>query len=438
MMTKKLLALALTLALTMGLFVACGNNNQTVETTPSAEATNETTDNQAETTPSEEPAEVSQEVTGDPIKIGHIADLTGVESSVGIQAKEALEFAVEAMGGKIGNRPIEIITEDSQSTASVAADVAKKLVEQDKVVAILGPTQIGHKSTVSEYIKEAGIPLIFYNGTPAGLFKSNPWLVGSAGATPQMPTVMADYVYNEMGYETVHTLSMENTGGRSYIDPFVEAYEALGGAIATQVWVPQNTEDFSPYLVSLKEADALVAWTSSSDAIALWKVWSDLGLTEKLPIVAAFHGGMTDYFVPLAVSKSNPAAAEAMLGTVAPIMYTYSIDIPENKAFVEAWTAKFGAIPPGSNLPGDVYTALLLLKTAVESLDGDTTPDKLIEAIFAADITGPAGHLYFADGSHAATKDVYVVKVVKLDNGSYNYEVVKTYSDVPPEGLAAS
>jgi hypothetical protein len=59
----------------------------------------------------------------------------------------------------------------------------------------------------------------------------------------------------------------------------------------------------------------------------------------------------------------------------------------------------------------------------------------LIKAIFASDITGPEGHLFFEEGQHAATKDVYIVQTVKLDDGSFNYKTVKVYKDVPPNGL---
>jgi branched-chain amino acid transport system substrate-binding protein len=154
-----------------------------------------------------------------------------------------------------------------------------------------------------------------------------------------------------------------------------------------------------------------------------------------LPILSSFHGGMTDYFVPTALSKSNPEAAEAMLGTFAPIMYAYDIPNPENEKFVKDWTEKFGEIPGGTNLPGSTYQALLLLKTAIESLNGNiTSSDELVKAIETADVKGPQGHLMF-EGSHAATKDVHIVQVVKLDDGSYNYKTVKTYKDVPPTGL---
>jgi hypothetical protein len=72
----------------------------------------------------------------------------------------------------------------------------------------------------------------------------------------------------------------------------------------------------------------------------------------------------------------------------------------------------------------------------VEKLGGDTSdPKKLIQAIFEVDVVGPEGHLTFHN-SHAATKDIYVVKLVRRDDGSFNYERQKTYKDVPPGGLS--
>jgi branched-chain amino acid transport system substrate-binding protein len=435
---RKVLAVLISFMMVISLMACNGATSKTDTTPPSTQTTQpETTQSSSQpaSTAAPEATPAAPAAYVGPLKKGHIAYLNGVESSVGILAKQALEFAVKEMGGQINGRPIEIIEGDSQSTPSVAVDVAKKMVERDKVVAILGPTQIGHKSAVSEYIKTAGIPLIFYNPTPLGLTKSNPWLVGAGGATSQMPSAMGDYVYNEMGYRKVHTLAMDNTGGRSFIDPFVKTFTGLGGTVLQQQWAPVPCPDFSPYLVKLGKADALVSWTSSSDAIALWSAWSDLGLKKNLPIVAAMHGGMTDFFVSLALSKSNPKAAEAMLGSYAPIMYTYDIDNPENKKFVEGWKAAHEGKVPSLNLPGSVYQALLLLKTSVESINGDTAPDKLIKAIFAANINGPEGHLFFEQGSQVATKNVYIVQTVKLEDGSYNYKTVKVYKDVPPAGL---
>ncbi len=410
---KKVLALLIAFVMVLSL-MACGATSTPSTTT--SDAGTPTTQQPSAAPASEAPAAspAAPAVSTEPIRIGHIADLTGVEAMVGKNSVEAFEFAVKAMGGQINGRPVEIIVGDSQSTPSVAVDVAKKMVERDKVVAIFGPTQIGHKSAVSEYIKTAGVPLIFYNGTPAGLLKSNPWLIGADGTTMQMPSVMGDFAYNELKYRKVHTIAMDNTGGRAYVDPFVATFKALGGTVDQQQWAPVPCPDFSPYLVPLGPADALVAWTSSSDAIALWSAWSNLGLKSKLPIVASFHGGMTDYFIGRALKESNPKALEAMLGTYAPVMYCSDIQTPENAAFVKTWTDGHGGeAPEGTNLTGATYQAFMLLKTAIEANKGVTTPDELLKAILAVDFVGPEGHLFFAEGSHAATKDVYIAQVVQ-------------------------
>jgi hypothetical protein len=90
-------------------------------------------------------------------------------------------------------------------------------------------------------------------------------------------------------------------------------------------------------------------------------------------------------------------------------------------------------MPVGSNMPGACAQAILLFKAAVEATGGDTSPQVLRDALLAADVKGPEGHTHF-EGSQAATKDVFIVKVVKLADGSFNYETVKVYPEVPPTG----
>lgn len=426
MKVKKFLALALALGLSLSLVTGCGNN--------AVADSDKTANTDPVSTPESSKSDASETEEPETIRIGHIVDLTGTQAMTGMEAERALQFALDAMGGQIAGHPVEIVVGDAQDSSTGAVDAAKRMVEIDGVAAIFGPTQPGQKSAVAEYAKEAGVPVIFYNASPTYLLEGNQWIVGAGGATPQLPTVMADYVYNTLGYTSVNTLSMDNVGFRSFIEPFVENFEALGGTVVHQAWAPIGCTDWAPYMLSLKEADAIIAWASGSDAISLWKAWYDMGISERMPMVAPHHGGFTDYFVPAAIAASGSAAAEKMLGALSPMLYVYDIDTPENQAFIEQWTEEFGSVP-SNNLPGSCYQAFLLFKTALESVDGDTDPEKLIEAIFAADVTGPEGRLHF-DGSQAATKDVYITQVVKLEDGSYNNAVVTVYEDVPPTGLS--
>lgn len=430
---KKIIAMLLALVMVFTL-VACSKADDETPSTDETPKTSETTPAQDETPAvSDEP-----EVPAEPIKIGHICDLTGGEAMTGLEAQTAMDFAVQYIG-EICGRPIEVIHRDSQSSSAAAVDAARYLVEEEEVVCIFGPTLIGHKGGVANYAATAEVPVVFYNPTPEMMIKDNMWVLGASGSTPQMPTVMADYVFNELGYDTVVTLTKDDTGGKSYMDPFTKNFEALGGKVLDQAWAPADTTDYSSYLIPLSDdgADCLIAWTSANAAMQLWNEWYNLGLHEKLPMVAVFHGAFTDTFICNVLSKQNMPLVEEILGTVAPMTWAYNLDTPENKAFVEAYQAAHdGSYPIGNNLPGATVQVLELLKAGVEACNGDTSDlTALRDAMLAADINGPEGRTVFENGSNIATKDVYVVEVVQLENGEYNYGLVKEYPDVPAAGL---
>jgi branched-chain amino acid transport system substrate-binding protein len=440
---KKTVALLLALVM-MASLAACGNSSSdsgSSDQSATNTANTTTSDNSAADTGSDTDAEIDRSDLG-PIKIGHICDLTGTDALTGAQAQEAMDYAVQYIG-KICGREIQVIHKDSQSSASGAADAATSLIMDDEVDVIFGPTMIGHKMAVAAIAQTNEVPVVFYNPTPmVDDIINNEWVIGAAGSNPQMPTVMADYVYNELGYRKVYTLTKDDSGGTSYMDPFKESFEALGGTIIDQKWAPQDTTDFTSFLQGMTDpdADALIAWTSGAAAIALWQNWYELGLSEKLPIVAVFHGAFTDTFICDALSGTNPDVVSAMQGTVAPMTWAYNAGDAEINDFIDAYRADHdGAYPIGNNLAGATVQNLLVLKAAVEALEGDISDkEALRDALLDVNIVGPEGSTYFEEGSNMAVKDIYVVEVTTLDDGTYNYSFLKKYANVPVEGWNAN
>lgn len=377
---------------------------------------------------------------GEPIKIGIINDLTGREGTTGQNMDKSLRLAFEVIGNKIGNRPVEIISEDAADQANVAVDKARKLVEQDKVVAIFGPNEIGEKFAVAGYIAslgEAGIPLIFFSPTPPPAFEGNDWLVGACGTTVTQPTTMADYIYNDLGYRTINTLGQEGAAGESFVNPLVGVFQALGGTVVSQVWPPADTSDFGPFLTTLEPADALVAWMPGA-AVGMFIQYVKMGIIDKMPVVGAFHGATYDPWVYAAINANNPDVAEAMAGVPTPMEYAPDSTSEANLAFIDAAKAEWGDVAlSGDNV--NPYNAAVLFIKALEANGVVTTPKELVQALLATEWEGPQGPAYFAEGDRAATITVHIVAEEKTPEGTpypYQYKTLKSYEGVPPTGFA--
>ena len=443
-MKKLLLLTAIVLLVVVGVFAAaCGSGTTTTTAVTTATTAAPSTDTTAAPS-TDTTAAPSTETTGttaaafntEPVKIGHIVNLTGPEAMIGAGQQKAFDAAFAAIGGKINGKPVEVVTGDAQGSDSAAVDVARKMVEQDKVVAIVGPTEIGQKMGVANYLKGVGIPEIIYNPSPSVIFQDNKWAVGSGGTTPMNPTAMADYLYNVAGIKTIDTLTEDNSAGKSFMDPLTTLFTKLGGQVLTQQWVSEEITDFSSYLTTLKPADALVAWEPGGAGIALFTQWYQLGIYKKMPIHAAFHGGFTDSFI-ISALPPEVAAAVAAAGTAAPMMYDPNSQDQVNQDFIKQLTPALG-FPPGDDGFSGPYQSAMLLAAAITATNGDTTPDALISAIYAAKFTGPEGPESFVAGQNAALKNVTIVKVAPIPGltpVTYHYETLKTYTNVPADGL---
>jgi branched-chain amino acid transport system substrate-binding protein len=424
-----LLALLLVIALVA---VACGNGGGTTTTSGAATGTTvaptDTTVAATDTT--------AAPATG-PIKVGHIVDMTGHEANVGAQFKAGIDYAFT--GATIDGREVQVITEDSKSEVAAAVDAAKKLVEQDGVIAIIGPTQIGQKTAVAEYCKTVGVPVILYNPTPLPAIADNEWVIGSGGTIAQTPTIMADYMYKELGYKTIDTLAYDDSAGHSFMDPLVDYFKALGGTVVQQQWFSEGT-DYAPYLTTLQDADALVAWAGGSAGIALLSQYVELGIDKKMPLVANYHGGFTDPWVIMAIAQTNPTGADKLVGIPAPMAWDPNSTDPASTAFVKGMTPLLPYGPPGDDGYACPVQAAQLFLAAAKTAAANLTSATLRDALLATDFVGPEGREFFAPGDQVATKDLYIVKVQKLTIPNvgtvYNYATAKTYKAVPPAGLS--
>ncbi len=229
---------------------------------------------------------------GGVIKIGHIRPLTGGMAATSDLMVKAFDWAFQQVNYQVAGKQIQIIIGDSKGDTATALDVARKLVENDKVAMIVGPTQSGEAMAVSQYMEQVGTPMLLTNpGQPAGIIAQHrKWTIGSGGTQPQIGSPIAFYAFDKANIKKVDIFTADFAGGHGFMDAFMAAYKKKGGQIVQETYTPYPTQDFAPYLAVLKPADAVVAWLDGDQAIKFLSQYHELGIDKKFPLVGAFHG----------------------------------------------------------------------------------------------------------------------------------------------------
>ncbi|MEM5774141.1 MAG: ABC transporter substrate-binding protein [Anaerolineaceae bacterium] len=218
----------------------------------------------------------SQEKT---IKIGFIAQVTGPDSYVGQYAKLALEDRVaeiNAAGGIEGYK-VQLITYDTRSEIPDAVAATKRLIEQDKVVAIIGPEWSGAAIPIAEIADEAHVPVIATTASnikvtvnDAGVV--HPYMFRTCFIDPYQGYALADFAYNELGKTKVAFIT-DVTGAYSVgIQQFFsDHFKELGGTVVAEEGYQANDTEFRAQISKVAEsgADLLVVPTGTYRDIAL-------------------------------------------------------------------------------------------------------------------------------------------------------------------------
>ena len=232
----------------------------------------------------------------DVIKIGQIRPLTGHMAITGARMVRALEFALNESGWEVAGKTIELYTEDSAADPPVAVEAAIKLITQDEVDLIIGPTTGGCQMAVSDYMNGVGKPLIFTNPAPLGvIFEGHNWTFMCGGTEWQTSSPMGVFAGDDLGFVNATTIAGDWAPGHGFMDGFEHGFVSEGGVIVQQQWPDKAETDFSIHLAGLVDADTYVAWFDGSTSIQFLTQYHDLGIRSQMFLTACFHGS---FFAP--------------------------------------------------------------------------------------------------------------------------------------------
>lgn len=350
------------------------------------------------------------------VRVGLIYTLSGPSAVLGEQSRDGFLLALEKLGGTLGGQKVELIVVDDEQKPEVAVSRARELVESQKVDFVVGPIFSNILNAIIPPVTNGGAFLISTNaGTSTLAGKDcNPNVFVTSYQNDQMHEVSGKYAQNK-GYQNVYLLAPNYQAGKDAMAGFKHSYT---GGVADEMLVPLGQLDYSAELAQIAAAqpDAIYAFLPGGMGVNFVKQFNQAGM-NGIPVLSAFT-----------VDESTlPAQKEAALGMFAGSNWAPDQDLPQSKAFTDAYIAKFDRVP--ATFAMQAYDAALLIDSAVKAVGGKVSDrDALRAAMEKADFTSLRGDFSFGK-NHFPIQDFYLTTVVKRDDGRFATSIVEKIFD---------
>jgi branched-chain amino acid transport system substrate-binding protein len=319
----------------------------------------------------------------DVIKIGLLAPLTGFAAADGLSVSNSVKLAVDQVnekGGLLGKK-VELIVEDDAAQAKEAVGLARKLVQRDGVVAVVGGSYSMPSRAVAPLFQEFGIPFVAGYAvhpdiTVAGDFCFRNGFLGTVEGRGA-GVVAVDMLQAK----TVGLLTMDNDFGRTLADGFREYVVAKGAKVVFDQIYPLGEKDFSAYLTSIKDSDPDVVLASGyyAEAAGIVKQAYEMGLRSQ---ILGEEGYDSPKFIEL-------AGAEAAEGTIIVTNLDRDDPRPVVQEFISEYRKRYGMEP--DMVGASNYDAFMIIADAIRRA-GTTDPEQVRDAIAATrDFDGVTG-----------------------------------------------
>ena len=350
------------------------------------------------------------------IRIGALFSVTGPASFLGEPEKNTLEMVVKeanARGGIKGNK-IELFVYDTQGDATKAVQLATKLIKNDKVVAIIGPSTTGDTMAIIPIIEKEQIPLI---SCAAGVKITDPvkkWVFKTPANDHVAAEKLLDYLTKQK-QKNLAILTVSDAYGQSGREQ-LKALAAKKGftVVADEVYSPKDT-DMTAQLTKIKgtKADTIVCWGTNPGPAVVTRNVKQLGI--KTPLYQS-HGVASKKYIELA--GTDAAEGVTLPAGKLTIYDKLKKNDPQYKVlsdYDQAYKKNYGV--EASTFGGYAYDAFLLLTEAVTK--SGTTPEQIrigIEQV--RKLVGVSGIFTMSPTDHNGL-DLSAFEMVKISNGDW-------------------
>jgi branched-chain amino acid transport system substrate-binding protein len=360
----------------------------------------------------------------DKIKIGHLTPLTGFLGAIGSYAQLGVKLAAEELnqsGGILG-RPIDLISEDSVNPAT-ASTKAQRMIEQDGAVVLLGEISSASSLTIMQ-VAQRNKKVFFSTGARSDALRGKD--CNRYAFHCDIPnTVMVNAVGTALKQQGMvkgkrfFTLTADYIFGHDLLSAAKIFFAANDANLIGDELIATDVTDFSPYLLKVRQAkpDVVCCNLAGNQVTNLVKQYAEFGFPYPL---VGFNLNTGDAW----------AAGAGNLSGTWPTVWYHTLDNPESKAFVAAFTKKYGK-PPENHAWID-YVTLELLAQAVN--ETKSTDSEALIAYFEKqaqfDIM-KARKAYFRSWDHQLVQEAYPFTVKPKEEMKDQWDMLVLGNAVP-------
>jgi branched-chain amino acid transport system substrate-binding protein len=301
----------------------------------------------------------------DELVLGEYGSLTGNDANFGQSTKNGVAIALDELtatsGGAIGGLPVRVIVEDDQGRAEEAATVVQKLVNQDRVVAVIGEVASSRSLAGAPICQAAGVPMITPSSTNPQVTKVGDCIFRMCFLDDFQGRVMARFATENLGLKRAAILKdVKNDYSVGLAQFFAQAFTAAGGAIVVEQAYSAGDQDFRAQLTAIKAAkpDIVVVPGYYTEAGLIARQARELGITQPL---LGGDGWESEQLLEI--------GGEALNGCYYSNHWSLDAPDPRLQAFLEKYRARYQGDP--DSLGGLAYDAANVLFQALEKLFAD-------------------------------------------------------------------
>lgn len=308
---------------------------------------------------------------GDTINIGAVLDISGPSSSLGIPERDTLQMLADQLNAKggINGRQVKMVILDNKSDETESVMAVKKLIDSEKVVAIIGSSASGTSLAMVDTVQKEGVALVSLatNSKIVEPVTERKWVFKMAQSDSLVAGNMIKYAKTR-GAQKIAILHMNNAYGDGGQKALNQAAADNGISVVFQDKFEATDKEMSAQLTKIKNSDAqaVLVWAIPPSASIVTRNYSELALT--IPMIHS-HGIANQNFLDLAGPAAN--GIELPVGKIVVADQLPDSD-PQKQAllsYTKDFTAKFNT--PPSTFGGHAWDAFNMVVNAIKEAGAD-------------------------------------------------------------------